>query len=128
MPVTFDLREDGHVAYYTVTDPWTKDEFVAHYPLDIAHRTSVKYPVHWVLDFQGTGTMPPGILRARDNSPLLLYPKTGDFLIVGGSYFVRTIAETILRLLRFNNGHFFRNDTEAWVYLRTLLAKEKVAQ
>jgi hypothetical protein len=113
MPVTFDIREDGFVAYYTVTDPWTTNEFIAHYPEDIKFRTSVSHPVHWVLDFQGTKGMPPGILRARSNSPLLKYPRSGHFYIIGAALYVRTIAETILRLVGKKEAHFFNTFDEA---------------
>ena len=125
MPVTFDIREDGFVAYYTVTDPWTTDEFIAHYPEDIRFRSAATHPVHWVLDFQGTTGMPPGILRARNNSPLLKYPKSGHFYIIGAALYVRAIAETILRLVGKREAHFYNTFDEARNNLNELLKQDK---
>ena len=128
MPVLFELRENGRVAYYRITDPWTTHDLMAHYPADNAHRSSVNHTVHTLMDFSGMRTVPINILLARNNAPAFSHPNNGILILAGTRPMAKSFAELIFRMANFRKGRFLGTVDEGWAFIHTLMAKEDSTQ
>jgi hypothetical protein len=126
MPVTLDIRENGRVSYYVISDPWTTSELMALYPQDSDHRNSVSYVVHSIMNVSGIKRLPTDVIRARQNAPGLK-PNSGQLVMVGANAFARRTAETIFRLAHYNRARFFDTEEQAWSYLRRMIQSEGLA-
>ena len=126
MPVTVENREDGHVRYYVVTDPWKTSDLTAHYPGDRAYRDSVDFTVHMVMNVSKMKQIPPGLLAARKDAPALRHHRSGYLIMIGAGGFARVMAETIFKLAHYDRAVFFDTEQEGWDYIRKVLAEQKV--
>ncbi len=62
---------------------------------------------------------------ARFGAPPVLYPDTGEVVFAETTPFEKTIAETILQIIRWKNAKFFDTRNEALAYLRGRIAEAK---
>lgn len=53
-----------------------------------------------------------GALRARE-APILRHPMGGEIAVFGVNLSARILAETVLRLARFERAHFFETEAKA---------------
>ena len=123
--ITMELVENGHVAHYKFSDPWTVSELVAFYPKEIAYRDAVKYKIHILADLTHAHRTPPNMLAARKGNPSLVYPNSGQLVLVGISPLYESIARTVFRLTHYTKAKLFLTESEALVYLREFIANER---
>ncbi len=124
MPVTFEVRENGRVACYVVSDPWVTNDLTSLYPQDAAHRDSVNFPVHTFMDLTGVNKIPVDVIHARQDAPAFIHANSGQFVVVGANALARRTVETIFRLGHFERARFFDKATEGWNYLRRMIQSD----
>ena len=122
MPVTFDIRENGYVAYYVLSDPWQTADLTSLYHKDLAFRDTVNHQVHTFMDVTNVHRIPPNIMRAREHAPAFIHRNSGQLIMTGAHMFPKTIAEMIFRLARYERAKFFETEAEGWDYVRTLMS------
>jgi len=123
--ITMELVENGHVAHYKISDPWTVSELVAFYPQETVYRDAVKYKIHAFADLTQAHKTPPNMLAARKGNPSLTHPNSGQLVLVGISPLYEAIASTIFRITHYTKAKLFLTEAEAWVYLRELITNEQ---
>jgi hypothetical protein len=128
MPVTAELRENGHVWYYVITDPWQAKDLIALYPLDFEHRNTVDHKVHTFMNVSGMNFLPPGLLSAGNKAPAWSHPTSGQLVMVGAHKIARKVAETIFKVANYDRAKFFANEDEGWDYLREFIRAENAKQ
>jgi hypothetical protein len=129
MPVESDLREDGQVSYFKLTDPWTLEELFKGFAQATALRDSIheKYPnrkVHTLLDMMATKTAPPGVMKGR-KMPSMGHPTRGEMVVAVKHEFPRTIVQAMLKVMH-ADAHFVESIDEAWDYLHGVIQKSSV--
>ena len=124
MPVTGDFRENGRISFTTITDPWETRDLTNRYVIEEAHRSSVPYTVHSIMDFTEMRTVPMGIFRARLDAPALVDPNAGMLVLVGTKPLARSVAEMIFRLAHFDRAYFVDTVEEAMALVRERMAEE----
>jgi hypothetical protein len=62
-------------------------------------------------------------MRARE-APVLRHPMGGEIAVFGVNLAGRILAETVLKLARFQRAHFFQSESEAQAYLNKLITQE----
>ncbi len=124
MPVTLEIRENGHVAYYVLADPWETTDLLSLYPKDIEYRSSVNHLVHTVMNISKVVRVPRNILRARSGAPAFVHPNSGQLVMIGAQTFPKLMAETIFRLAHYERAKFFDTKEEGWAYIRQFIDKE----
>jgi hypothetical protein len=126
MPVTLDLRENGHVFHYIITDPWSLADLRAVQAQEIAWGENKPYRIHAFVDMTGMHHFPTGwfnIERAPDRRRGRV--NSGNMAIYGASTFIRRLSESVFRVMGFDRARFFDKPDDAWVYLRGLIATEE---
>ena len=124
MPVTAELREQGHVWYYVITDPWETSDLISFYKQDFAHRETVNHTVHLVMNVSAMHSVPINLLRARNNAPAWSHRTSGQLVMVGAHSFAKSIAEMIFKLAHYEKAKFFNSEAEGWDYIRAVIAEE----
>ena len=122
MPVSLETRENGHVQYYVVTDPWTVTDLVSHYPVDKIYRDSVPFKVHTVVNIKDSHQLPPGVMDARRGSAGLT-PTSGLLIVFGANPIAKLLIETAVRLARYSKLRFFDTEDDAWNFIRQWIAE-----
>lgn len=126
MPITVETREDGHVRYFVITDPWRTSDLIAQYPSDREYRDSVDFTVHMVMNVSKMKQIPPGLLVARKDAPALSHRRSGNLVMIGAGGFARIMAETIFKLAHYDRALFFDSEEEGWQYIRQAIAEERM--
>jgi hypothetical protein len=126
MPVTLELCEDGHVAYYIVSDPWQTTDLTRWYAEDNAYRNGVDFKVHTFMNMTQVKHVPSNIISARVNAPAFTNPHSGQLVMIGAFSFVKTMAEMIFRLAHYERAKFFNIEQEGWTYIRQVITEEMV--
>jgi hypothetical protein len=124
MPIESELREDGQVSYFKISDPWTLEEMFKGFAQATANRDSVHQQdstrrVHTLIDLMATKQAPPGVMQGR-NLPALSHATRGEIVVAVKNEYPRAITKTMLKVMHVE-GHFFESLDEAWEYLRTIL-------
>jgi len=125
MPIKFEIRENGHVIYALGCDPISLADYEANVQYDIAHRDSVPFRVHSLINLSQVHKMPNGVLSIR-NSPSFRHPRAGSIAMVGTNTMLHLFAETLMRLANFPPPKFFKTEDEAWDYLHQIIRAENV--
>ena len=125
MPVTMQIAEEGRIVIVTFVDPWQAHEMHPLFQQDRAHRDAFQqqHPgekIHLISDFTQTKNAPQGMLRAVQ-SPSLSHPTSGMTVVVGASPFIRTIASTGFRTIRYNRAQFVDTLEAAFDCLREIM-------
>ena len=124
MPVTLNIREDGRVAYYVLSDPWETRDLVSLYPEDNRFRDGVNHLVHTFMNVSGVRRIPSNIISARFNAPAFTHRNSGQLIMIGARTLPRVVTETICRLARYDRVVFFATEEEGWAYVNKLLGSE----
>jgi hypothetical protein len=124
MPVKCELRENGHVVYITVTDPWTAHELQAIYSVERPFFDQAHHRVHTLANLTAAHRVPSGLLGARNGSPHVFHPNKGEIVVVGANSLIQMLLNTVIRVVRFEGLKLFATEEEAWAYLRELIASE----
>lgn len=127
MPITAETRDDGHVRYFVITDPWQTSDLIAQYPADREYRDSVDFTVHMLMNISQMKHIPPGLLAARKDAPALSHRRSGYLVMIGAGTFPRVMAETIFKLAHYDRAVFFDTEEEGWAYIRKVIAEERVS-
>jgi hypothetical protein len=111
MPAALDIREEGRVLVFTLTDPWELSDLISLGMRSRMHMDRASDKIYRVYDVRGTKHIPAGMSQAQSLISFR-HNRSGELVTIG----VSTIA-----------GHFagdkhFDSDDEAWTYLRDLLA------
>lgn len=123
MPVTLELRADGHVLVYTFKGRWSVNEVVALFPEEKRLRDSASHTVHALVDARASRNIPAGLTNLR-HGPGPNHPTSGYVAFVGVAPLQRRLVTAIYRLIRFERFKFFDTEEEAWVFLNGLVAAE----
>jgi hypothetical protein len=126
MPVTLDIRENGHVVHYVLSGQWQPRDLMNLYDEEWAYRASVNHPVHALMDLRKMANVPPGVLTVRKGAPTLLHRNDSHFVLVGANVYAQAVAETIFKLTHYTKAKFVATEEEAWAYLRQIIAQECV--
>ncbi len=124
MPTKVELRENGRVLHYIFTEPWTLKDMEEAAAKARTYYDAADRKLHVLFDARAISSLPSGLLRARNN-PDMRHPNSGHIAVVGASTVLQVIAETILRITRFQRARFFQSEDEAWAYLRRIIAEEE---
>ena len=124
MPITMDLRENEHVLYYALSDPWSFRDLLALYDRNRAIRDQHPHKIHVVANLTATRHVPKDIMSTRGFSPDAVHPRAGLVLMVGPSEFIARIIELTSRLLRTNKIQVVSSEEQAWARIREVIAKE----
>lgn len=124
MPIRMELRENDHVMYYQVTDPWRFDEALAAYKLNNDLRNQHSHTIHTIANLSATRHIPNDVLRLRLYSPDLLHLRSGSVFLVGPSPFVKSIIDMIIRLLKTQKIHIVATEEDAWLAVRQLIESD----
>ena len=127
MPVETELRDEGHVNYFRISDPWTLDDLFggfaqAQQARDAIYQQKGPRQVHTLVDLMGVREVPPGVLQGR-RFPSRTHATRGAIVVAVANSYARNIAETILRTTQ-TQGVFFESLDEAWAYIRQLINAE----
>jgi hypothetical protein len=122
MPITVAFHEEK-VIHFKLIDPFTMDDLFKGFAQSNGFRDIVKEKdptrrVHTLLDMMETRQAPPGILQGRQ-MPALTHTVRGEIVIAVKNAYARSIAETMLKVMR-AEGHFFDSLDSAWEYLNSL--------
>ena len=123
MPVTMDLRENGHVLYVVVSDPWNMADIERITGETGGGIRLSSHPIHMLVNVQRARHIPKGLLTNARN-PVFRLPTMGQFVIVGSTPLLRGITQTVFRIAGFRRGHFFDSEGQALAYLRQVIAGE----
>lgn len=124
MPVETELREDGQVSYFRISDPWTLEDLFKGFAQATALRDSVKQQdpnrrVHSLIDLMATKQAPPGVMQGR-KIPGLMHATRGEIVVAVQHEYPRSITKAMLKVMQ-AEGHFFDTLEDAWAYLRTII-------
>jgi hypothetical protein len=127
MPITVELREDGHVIYSVFSYPYSLEEAVAGREKEKAFRDKGSGVIHTFLNLSASGKPPSGVLKVAREGPSFIHPTRGKIVIVGASFFSQTIVQMASKLARrrFENISFFQTEDQAWKFLRELITQEQ---
>lgn len=123
MPVTLDLRENGHVIYLIITDPWSIQDVASLQGQNRAYLDASSHRVHTLVSIRSQH-VPSGIFSARPSRPGLANPHSGQIVIVGAPTFLKVIAETMFKIAHYTRSSFFDTEEQVWTYLRHLITEE----
>ncbi|PJF35622.1 MAG: hypothetical protein CUN49_09625 [Candidatus Thermofonsia Clade 1 bacterium] len=123
MPITQKFEANGRIVCVKMADPWTVDEMLAAFKEAERHLEAATKPIHMLVDMREAVRTTHGALRARE-APVLRHPMGGEIAVFGINLAGRILAETVLRLARFQRAHFFETEAEARAYLNKLIAEE----
>ncbi len=126
MPVTLEVRADGHVLVYTFKGRWNVGDVAALFPEEKRYRDSVNHTVHAFVDARGSRNIPAGLTNLR-HGPGPHHTTAGYVALVGVPVFGRPLVTAIYRLVHFDRFKFFDSEEEAWAFLNGLIAAESVA-
>ena len=124
MPVSMEIRENGHVIYFLVTDPWQVSELAPLYAEENSYRDTVNFKVHTFLNFSQVNHIPTQIMSAKRGAPDPTHPSSGVIILVGAKSFVKIMLEVILRLTHFERVRLFDTEAEGWAFTRQIIAEE----
>jgi len=124
MPVTFDLREDGHVIYFKITEPWAIDEVLAGFTQtrairDKVHDEDPERRVHLLVDLMEVTHVAPGALNIR-SAPAVTHAGRGEYVVATTYQAARDLMLAMFKVLHIN-GKLFNSLDEAWAYLRSVI-------
>jgi hypothetical protein len=123
MPIKTSLVEDGHIIHQVVSDPWTMTELLETELKIEAYLAQAQHMIHLLADISQMHKLQPGLLRASKRT-VLEHPLFGSIAIIGASTIARSIGEAIFRITRFERGHYFKQEADAWAFLRSQINGE----
>lgn len=127
MPVTMELRENGRVLYWVITDPWKVKDLI---PLVRETRRlfdSARHKIHSLTNDIHTRQIPAGVLRLREVGPWS-HPASGQLAVVGLPALGTALLDVIAPVTCFDRAKYFNTEEEAWAYLRQAIAEEDLPQ
>ena len=114
MPATLEVREDGRVLVFTLTDPWELSDLISLAMRSRIHMDRASEPVYRVYDLREAQQLPPGVSQAQGMIGFR-HVKAGETVIVGTS----PVAS------RFEGDKRFDNEDQAWSHIRHLMESPK---
>lgn len=126
MPVATELRENGQVNYFRITEPWTMDELFDGFAQAKSIRDQIylndsSRHIHTFVDLIEVKNAPPGVMRGR-HFPGQNHPTRGEMVLVVNNAYIRRLVEAMLNVSQVH-GLFFETLEDGWSYIRTQLAK-----
>jgi hypothetical protein len=130
MPITVELKENGHILYAVFKAPYDLAEAVAGRDKEEALRDASDHTIHSLLILSDSKRPPANILRVASRGTSFSHRTRGKIAIVGGSPIARTIVQMAAKVARgrFENIRFFDREEDAWKYLRSVIAQEQATK
>jgi hypothetical protein len=125
MPITLEIRENGHILYYVYTDPWQIIDMNTTIKIAEAHYNRVNFKVHSIINLSGSRQVPQGLIHARRSVSTLKHPNNGNAIIFGASNLIKTLGDVLIKLVRYDRVNFFDTEEQAWTHARKLIGGEK---
>ena len=123
MPVSLAIEESGHLIHYVFSNPWEIAEVEATFKQDIAHRDSVAFTVHSLLDIGKGHDIPIGALRLR-STPAINHPRKGYMVMVGVTPLILALSDTVFRITHTEKVKTFATEDQALAFLRQVIEEE----
>ncbi len=124
MPITYDIRENGHIFYFVFTDPWTIEELIPLVEQGKIDRSKATHKIHIFVDLHAAETSPKNAIGAHVATGLA-HPNTGYMAVWYRKSLIKALTQIVLQLVRFDRVKFFENEADAWAFLRERIAAEK---
>lgn len=124
MSIQLEPRENGHVLYYTFTDPWSAAEIGPRTMEAARYCGEARFKVHSIFDLRASKNIPTGVINARRDIAVLNHPNAGYTAIVGATRLARSVADILKNLIRFDRMLFFDSADEAWTFIRQAITSE----
>ncbi len=123
MPLHKEFRENGHVVYIVVDDPWSAQDLHQSHAEDGCYFKEVKHTVHVFLHLKSR-RVPDRLFGTWKTAPMLSHRGSGQMIVVGASPELRHLIEGMFELTNYSRGHFFETEEEGWQYMREVLGAE----
>lgn len=111
MPAILDVREEGRVLVFTLTDPWELSDLISLGMRSRMHMDRASDKIYRVYDVRGTKKIPAGMTQATSLIGFR-HNRSAELITIGSSAIVS----------HFVGDKHFDSEDEAWVYLRALIA------
>ncbi len=119
MPIQTEIRSDGTVIVFNVTDPIQLEEVLEHMREVEPYFDQASAAVHTVINLVRVRQLPLGIIGTRSYAGYS-HPNAGKIIIIGADTLVRTLANVIVKLTNNRNIAFFETEQQAWDHLDSL--------
>jgi hypothetical protein len=126
MPLTVELRENGHVLYCRATDPLPVHEFKAAFIPQQEYLDQAKHKLHILVDLTQHKSPPPGAIASARQTPVWRHPNSGEIVVIGASAIMQALTSAITRLTHFDRLTVFPTEAKAWDYLRGVIKESQV--
>jgi hypothetical protein len=124
VPIDLEVRENGHVLFCVLTEPWTIGEITSIFPHAREVRNRAPYTVHILVDLHTVNSTPRNVLDARLASELLHF-NTGYTAIWYSSTLLKALSQIAFTLVRYDRARFFETEDGCWEWLRGIIAAEQ---
>jgi hypothetical protein len=125
VPISIEVYEDGRVLRLGFVDNVSIQDIDDVMLSEYKYRQSVKYTTHTLYDFCQFHHPPMGAMRARHASAFT-HPRSGKIAVLGASPLPRAGITVVAQLTgSITKTKFFETETEAWIFLREAIAKDK---
>jgi hypothetical protein len=125
MPITYELRENGHVIYSRLLDPLPIDEFKAGFIVQQQYLDQAPHKLHVLIDITQHKSPPRNAIPSARQAPIWRHPNSGEIAIVGASTLMQAMSSAISRLTHFDRLTIFKTEAEAWDYLRRVIKESQ---
>jgi hypothetical protein len=124
MPVTVEIIENGHVMSYSITNPWTLNEFTATYPDAKAYLDRAPFRVHSLVGLEFVGRRPPpNVLRVREH-PSFSHENGGYVVFCGAPTLAKALTGAALQIAQFKRFRFVDTPDAGLQFIREIIAHE----
>ena len=123
MPIQTEVRSNGSVIVFNVTDPIRLEEVVEQMRDVEPYFDQSSDIVHTVINLVRVRQLPLGIIGTRSYAGYS-HPNAGKIIIVGADTLVRTLANVIVKLTNNHNIAFFETEQQAWDHLEAQKSTE----
>ena len=121
MPVHLEMRYDGRLAYWEISDPWTLEELIKLLPEAQHQFTRTDAFVYSFIDARHARRFPQGIFQLPKLAIWDL-PNGREVFFVTSSVAARSMLQLLFRLARSDRLVVYTDYDEAWNSIQQLLA------
>lgn len=123
MPIELTMMENGRIAFFKFTDPWTADDVVQINHDEMAVLEHTPTLIHTIADLTGCKHLPEKLLQLR-HLPTLTHKMMGYRVMIGAPSPMKQIGRVLGQLT--GNLKIVYVDTvdEAWAFIREKMTEE----
>jgi hypothetical protein len=121
MSANIEIRENGLILYYHLSDPLTTDDLNKLIDFGMAHLDQSPHTVYSIVNASDLNRLPINLVRYRDLS-VWRHRHIGCVFIIGANPFVRSIGEMLFKLSHFEHVCFCDTEEEAFTVICQMTA------